>query len=64
MVMKEQENEEVIPKEINKVTVLIVIALMFISGTIGFAFGVDKGYETGLADAGQRPMQQQPITMP
>ena len=62
--MEQQENEEVVPKEINKVTTLIVIALMVMSGTIGYAFGLDKGYETGLSDAGHRPMPQQPITMP
>lgn len=53
-----------IPDNISKTTAGIITILVVLSGAIGYAFGLDKGYATGLADGGQRPIQTQPMQAP
>jgi hypothetical protein len=52
------------PEKINKTAAALITLLVIVAGTIGYAFGLDKGYETGLADGGRQPMQQQPLVSP
>jgi hypothetical protein len=52
------------PEKINKTTFVAFVFIALCAGTIGYAFGLDKGYATGLSDGGRQPMPQQSLQAP
>jgi hypothetical protein len=53
-----------VPENLNKIIVAIVIFLIVFAGAVGYSFGLDKGYATGLADGGHQPISQQSLQTP
>jgi hypothetical protein len=53
-----------VPEKISKTTAAIVTLMIVFASAVGYAFGLDKGYATGLADAGHQPIRQQTLQNP